>query len=71
MLPSVESPVPETIGLGMIFSVAGACGMAGLFLGTILKRPSTTRDEWSSYGMALGFCFGAGFYLIALAVELL
>jgi hypothetical protein len=71
MLPSVESPIPETIGLGTIFSLAGSFAMLGFFLATLLKRSSSERDQWSGCGIALGLLLGAVFYLIALINELL
>lgn len=71
MLPSVENPVPETIGLGTIVSLAGSFATIGFLLATALKRSDTERNEWSAYGVVVGFCLGAIVYLVALVAELL
>lgn len=70
MFPSVENPIPETIGLGTIFSIAGSFGMLGFFFATALGRSSSERDQWSGCGIAFGLFLGAVFYVIALVNEL-
>lgn len=71
MLPRVEDPVPETIGLGTIFSVAGAGGVLLLVLAAMLGLPDRRRDAWGRRGMTVGFIVGLAVYLIALLVQLL
>lgn len=71
MLPNVESPIPETIGLGTIFSLAGSSGVLAFLLATALNRSREEKEKWSSRGIAGGFCFGAIVYLAALIAELL
>ena len=71
MLPKVENPIPETIGLGMIFSVAGAFGVFGLVLASTLRLPDAQRDAWSRRGMAAGFAVGSALYLAALLAQIL
>jgi len=71
VLPNVENPIPDTIGLGSIFSAAGAGGVLLLVLATVLELPDTRRDAWGRLGIALGFIFGSTIYLVALVDQLL
>ena len=70
MLPSVENPLPETIGVGTIFSVAGACGTFALFLATMLNYPAPQRDAWHRVGTSSGFVLGTIIYFTALLIQL-
>jgi hypothetical protein len=71
VFPSVENPIPETIGLGTIVSLAGSFATIGFLLATALRRSDAERNEWSGYGVVVGFCLGAITYLVALVIELL
>jgi hypothetical protein len=71
VFPSVENPIPETIGLGSIVSLAGSFATIGFLLATALRRSDTERNTWSGYGVVVGSCLGAIAYLVALVVELL
>lgn len=71
MLPRVEHPVPETISLSTIVGLGAGIGMSVLVLAMLLKLPDDERDSWTRYGVAVGFLFGLGFYLLALATQLL
>jgi hypothetical protein len=70
VLPKVENPIPDTIGLGAIFTAAGAGGVLLLVLAIMLGLPDTQRDAWGRHGMAGGFVFGSAAYLLALVVQL-
>lgn len=70
MFPEVENPIPETIGLGSIFSAAGAGGVLLLVVAILLGHADTRRDAWSRLGMLGGFIVGLGFYLMALLAQL-
>jgi hypothetical protein len=70
VLPRVESPIPETIGLGAIFTAAGAGGVLLFVLAIMLRLPDAQRDAWGRHGMAGGFLLGLASYLIALLVQL-
>ena len=68
-LPRVESPLPETVGLSLPLTAAGAAGvLAGLAF--IRARPAK-RERAINYGGLLGFAAGALFYLVSLAAQLL
>jgi hypothetical protein len=58
------------IGLDTIIAVGAAMGMAALVLAIALRLSDAQRDAWSRFGVATGFLLG-GFYLTALAVQLL
>jgi len=70
-LPRVEDPVPDTIGLGVIFSTAGAGGILMLVLASMSGLPDVQRDAWARRGVSIGFAAGAFFYAIALIGQLL
>ncbi|HEX6666060.1 MAG TPA: hypothetical protein VF081_05650 [Solirubrobacterales bacterium] len=68
LLPRVESPVPESIGLSLPFVLAGAGGvLAGVF---VPARPAKRRDRWIIRAGRIGFGLGLGFYLLSLAIQL-
>lgn len=58
MLPKVEKPIPETIGLGTIIALGAAMGMASLAVAVMLRLPDAQRDAWSRIGVAAGFVLG-------------
>jgi len=71
LLPRVEDPIPDTIGVGTIFSAAGAGGVVGLVLGSLVGLSDTQLDAWTRRGVGLGFAGGALVYAVALAGQIL
>jgi NADH:ubiquinone oxidoreductase subunit 6 (subunit J) len=71
LFPRVEDPFPETIGLGAIFSTAGAGGVLLLVLASMLNRPEEERDAWTRRGVIFGFVAGLLFYVTALVNQVL
>ncbi len=71
VLPRVEDPFPDTIGVGVIFSIAGAGGVFGLVTGSLLGASDVELDLWTRRGVTFGFAAGAIFYAIALIVQVL
>jgi hypothetical protein len=71
MLPKVENPIPETIGLGTIFSAAGAGGVLMLIVATTLGLPDQERDALVRNGIVVGFVGASCLYLLALLNQLL
>ena len=70
-LPRVEDPWPDTIGLSIIFTWAGAFAVMALAAAQLTQQPSPRRDAWVRYGTVVGFVLGAGFYIVALGVQVL
>jgi hypothetical protein len=67
ILPQVEAPFPDRIGLGFPISTAGA---AGVVAGIVHSRSSPgKRDRAISLGSLLGFGVGGAVYLVALIVQ--
>lgn len=67
IVPEVESPWPERIGLGFPFTVAGAASMlAGV---ATAGTSQTRRERWMNLGSLGGFFIGALLYLVALLVQ--
>jgi len=71
LLPRVEDPFPNTIGVGVIFSMAGAGGVISLVAGSMLGASDAKMDLWARRGVVFGFAGGAIFYLAALIGQLL
>jgi hypothetical protein len=71
LLPRVEDPIPDTIGIGIIFSTAGAGGVVMLVLGSMLEMSAADLDAWARRGVCTGFVAGALFYAAALIGQLL
>lgn len=69
-LPRVEDPIPNTIGLGAIFSAAGAGGVLLLVLASFVGLPNAQRDAWGRKGIVGGFLVGSLLYVVALAAQL-
>jgi hypothetical protein len=68
ILPRVENPLSESIGLGFPFALAGAGGVLG---GVVHAKASPAmRDRAIIQGGLVGFSFGVAVYLLALAVQL-
>jgi hypothetical protein len=70
-LPKVEDPIPDTIGVGLIFSAAGAGGVIGLVAGSLIGLTENELDTWTRRGVSLGFAAGVLIYLVALMGEVL
>lgn len=68
-LPEVENPIPERIGVGHIFALAGALGL----LGGIARFGSSPaeRERAIRWGGLVGFCVGVGLYCALLLVQVL
>ncbi|HEX3610022.1 MAG TPA: hypothetical protein VHU14_10210 [Solirubrobacterales bacterium] len=71
LLPRVENPIPDTIGVGIIFSMAGAGGVVMLVLGSMLGASAAELDAWARRGVSMGFAAGTLFYVAALAGQVL
>jgi hypothetical protein len=71
LLPRVEDPIPDRIGVGIIFGTAGAGGVVMLVLGSLLGRSADELDAWARRGVSAGFVVGALFYTAALVGQVL
>jgi hypothetical protein len=71
LLPRVEDPLPDTIGVGIIFNTAGAGGVVMLVLGSMLGVSTAELDAWARRGVSSGFAVGALFYATALVGQVL
>lgn len=69
MLPEVENPVPETIGLSTVFEIAAAGGIVGLVLATAWSI--SNRETWAANGVVAAFAFSVCIYLVSLLNQLL
>lgn len=68
LLPSIDNPLPDSIGLGFPFTMAGAFGV---FVGTVLPEGSAEwRDPAIRRAGRLGFLFGGGVYVLSLVNQL-
>jgi hypothetical protein len=66
-LPEVEDPIPDKIGLGHLFALAGAGGvLAGI---SKFRVPPAKRERAISFGSLAGFCFGAVVYCLLLLIQ--
>lgn len=69
LLPRVEDPWPNTIGLEFLATTAGIGALlAGLAFAAADAR---TRERAVLWGTAIGFGLGGAFYLVSLAAQLL
>lgn len=66
-LPEVENPIPEKIGLGDVFTVAGAGGVLGGMVGVCCYPEH--KERAISVGSVIGLSIGTGFYAIALVIQ--
>lgn len=67
ILPRVEDPIPDRIGLGTLLAWAG---FGGAIAGIAYSAASNTRkDEAIKWGGVLGFAAGASLYLVSLIVQ--
>jgi hypothetical protein len=70
-LPQTEDPIPDTIGVGVLFSLAGAGGVLAVVVGSILGISDSRQNRWVRMGVSLGFALGALLYGVALIGQLL
>jgi hypothetical protein len=67
ILPRVEDPVPDRIGLEFPFALAAAGGvLASLWH---VESPSEVRERALRWAGFTGFGMGSAFYLLSLAVQ--
>jgi hypothetical protein len=71
LLPRVEDPIPDMIGVGFIFSMAGAGGVVMLVFGSMLGLSASELDAWARRGVSMGFVAGTLFYAAALVGQIL
>lgn len=66
-LPEVEDPIPDTIGLGHLVSLAGAGGVLGGI--AQLGAPSAKRERAIGMGSLAGLGLGTAIYCFSLLGE--
>lgn len=67
IFPRVEDPLPESIGLGFPFALAGA---GGLLAGVIYVEASPARRNRAiNLGGLAGFGVGVAIYLLSLLIQ--
>ena len=67
VFPRVENPLPESIGLGFPFALAGA---GGVFAGVLYADASPTqRNRAIGRGGQIGFWLGMAAYFLSLAIQ--
>ena len=67
LLPRVEDPWPDAIGLGFVVTTAGAGAMlAGC---AFVAAPPQRRERAIALGMVFGFLVGCVVYVISLAAQ--
>jgi hypothetical protein len=70
-LPRAENPISDTIGFGVLFSLAGAGGVLAVVVGSVLGISDSRQNRWARVGVSLGFALGALLYGAALIGQLL
>jgi hypothetical protein len=68
ILPHVRDPLPDSIGLGFPFAMAGAWGVLAEVIYT--DSSSAQRDQAIRKGGVYGFRFGVVIYVLSLLVQL-
>jgi hypothetical protein len=71
LLPRAEDPIPDTIGVGVLFSLAAAGGVLAVVAGSMLGISDSQQNRWARLGVSFGFTLGALLYGIALIGQLL
>jgi hypothetical protein len=71
ILPRVEDPIPDTIGIGALFGAAGAGGVLAVVAGSMFGVSDAQQNRWARVGVSLGFAAGAVIYASALIGQLL
>ena len=69
VFPRAESPWPESVGIELPLSFAGAGGLLGSF--AFPGRAADERDRASRKLSTSGFLLGAGLYLLSLGHQVL
>ena len=69
VLPRVENPWPETIGLGFLATAAGTGALLAVL--AFATSDPRRRERAVLWGTVIGFSVGGAFYLISLAAQLL
>jgi hypothetical protein len=67
ILPRVEDPWPDTIGLGFPFAIAGAIGVLASVV--YADAEEDRRDRAIRAGGLMGFRIGAAIYVISLVIQ--
>jgi hypothetical protein len=70
LLPQAEDPIPNTIGVSVLFSFAAAGGVLAVVVGSILGISDSRQNRWARVGVSLGFALGALLYGTALLGQL-
>lgn len=69
LLPRVEDPWPDTIGLDFLLTTSGA---GGLLAGLVGAAAGSKRPERAIlWGNLFGFLMGAAFYFMALLAQVI
>jgi hypothetical protein len=68
-LPEVEDPIPDRIGLGHLFALAGAGGVLGGIWQ--FRAPPAERERAVGWGTLAGFCVGAFAYCVLLLLQII
>lgn len=71
MLPKVENPIPETIGLETIVGIAVTANVLSLVLTTVLRLSQAQRENYVRWATVGGFVIGAVIYFSTLLLQLL
>ena len=67
VVPEIENPLPDRIGLGFPFATAGA---GGVLAGIVHSESSTARrDRAIKQGGLIGFRLGVLAYLLVLVIQ--
>jgi F0F1-type ATP synthase membrane subunit c/vacuolar-type H+-ATPase subunit K len=69
VVPEIEDPLPDRIGLGFPLAAAGAGGV----IASVIHSASSAarRDQAINKGILFGFGIGTASYFLALAVQVL
>jgi hypothetical protein len=68
VVPRVEDPLPDTIGLTAVFALAGAGGVMASVICT--RSSEAKRERWIRRGGFFGFVLGLAWYLLAVIVQI-
>jgi hypothetical protein len=71
LLLRVEDPISDTIGTGVLFSLAGAGGVLAVVVGSMFGISDSQQNQWVRLGVSFGFALGALLYGTALIGQLL
>jgi hypothetical protein len=71
ILPRVEDPIPDTIGVGALFTAAGAGGVIAVVAGSVFGASEKQQNWLARVGVSIGFVVGVAVYAISLVGQLL